>query len=181
MPVGYKCQLTNGETLMQQRLDIQILSVIGLYLLIGVASVATAADSWITQGMLRAWAAKQACTPDNPYCKAGVPAPAKVPDAKFDPNQVPCNSVRDACATEQTKTMTESYQKNIAGKIPPPYSPCLMSDGCASVKPWWNSQVVQRIEKKVILYDPGVRPWTEKKTCGTTFVGGVYRDNNCPK
>lgn len=164
---------------MSYRLIRQMLASTGLYCLLGMVGIAAAASSnWVTKNMLLGGKLPVPCAKDNPYCAANVPAPPK-PSAQFDPSQVPCDSANAECAKAYSQQMTENYQAGVAF-IPPPYVPCAMEDGCVSVPPWWDKTVKQPIQQKTIPYDPGARPWTQQKSCGTQFVGGVYMDNPCP-
>lgn len=164
---------------MLQRLAIQFLGGVGLYLMMGAVAVVYAAQSgaWVVPLFSQG---QSSCGKGNPYCGAGVSPPANMPSAKFDPNQTACNTANGACAQQYSKMMTDNYQQRMAGAVSPPYNPCTMAEGCASVQAWWKQQVVVPIQQKTIPYDPGQRAWTQKKSCGTIFVGGVYVNNpNC--
>lgn len=165
---------------MKQRLGVQRLNVMGLSLCVGILCLASAEAAWVTQGMLQGGKpSPQPCAAGNPYCAAQVNAPPG-PRATFNEAQEPCDNARDACAQAYSQAMTKNYQQGVTSSISPPYIPCAMDAGCSSVEPWWKSTVVVPIEQKTIPYDPGRRPWTEKKSCGTQFVGGVYTTKPCP-
>ncbi|MFI4957378.1 MAG: hypothetical protein ACHQAX_09260 [Gammaproteobacteria bacterium] len=166
---------------MVYRLASQVLKSTGLTLVLGTMGIAHAATStnngWVTQSILSGGKVQQQCAKGNPYCAARVPAPP-TPQATFDPNQAPCDTANAPCGQAYSKQMTKNYQEGVAD-IPPPYTPCVSPEVCSSVPAWWQSTVGQPIQQKTIPYDPGTRPWTQKKTCGTQFVGGVYLDKPC--
>ena len=168
---------------MVHRLGTQVLTLTGLMLILGTMNIAQAATSasnspWVTQNVLMGGMLPQPCAKGNPYCAANVPVPPP-PQAQFDPNQTPCNSASESCGQQYSKQLTQNYQSGV-GTIPPPYTPCVSQDNCASVQPWWNSTVVRPIQDKTIPYNPGARTWSQTQNCGTTFIGGIYLPKPCP-